>query len=194
MALPTHRQPTLPLIVQLTQAWTAPTWVRRATLLVGGVVFLALLAQVRIPLGPVPVTGQTFGVLLIGMAYGARGGALTTLAYVLLGAAGAPIFTAFSAGLAGVTAGYLLAFPAAAYLVGRLAERGYDRTAWSTALAMLLGTAVIYVGGLAWLRTLAPDWGTTVAWGLTPFLLGDALKVALAAWALPSLTSRLGRR
>jgi biotin transport system substrate-specific component len=183
-----------PLIVQLTQAWTAPTWVRRTVLLVAGVAFLALLAQVRIPVGPVPVTGQTFGVLLLGMAYGARGGALTTLAYVLLGAAGAPIFTAFSAGLAGVTAGYLLAFPIAAYLVGRLAERGFDRSPVRTALAMLVGTAVIYAGGLAWLRTLAPDWGTTLAWGLTPFLLGDALKVGLAAWVLPSLTSLVGRR
>lgn len=193
MALPTHRPSTLPLIVQLTQGWTVPTWVRRAILLVGGVLFLAALAQVRIPIGPVPVTGQTFGVLLLGMAYGARGGAFTTFVYVALGAAGIPVFTAFSAGLAGVTAGYLLAFPAAAYLVGRLAEQGFDRTPWLTAFAMLLGTAVIYAGGLAWLRTLAPDWGTTLAWGLTPFLLGDALKVGLAAWVLPSLTSRLGR-
>ncbi len=162
-----------------------------------GVAFLALLAQVRIEVGPVPITGQTLGVLLLGAAAGARLGVATTLAYLGVGAAGLPVFTGGGAGLAtltGTTAGYLVGFVVAAALVGALAERGWTATAPRAFAAMLLGNLVIYAFGVAWLAQLAPDLSTAVAWGVTPFLVGDALKVALATALLPLATQALRPR
>jgi biotin transport system substrate-specific component len=166
--------------------------------LAGGAAALAVLAQVQIPLQPVPVTGQTFGVLLVGALYGSRRGSLSMLTYLVMGAAGLPVFAGGAAGPAhfvGPTGGYLVGFVAAAWLVGRLAERGWDRKVPSTALAMSLGTLLIYVPGVAWLSTFV-GWGRVLQLGMFPFLLGDVLKVALAALTLPRgwrLIGRLGQ-
>lgn len=153
-----------------------------------GVALLAALAQVRVQIGPVPITGQTLGVLLVGGAYGATLGGATAVAYLLAGGLGLAVFSGGAAGwaaLAGPTAGYLLAFPFAAALVGAASDRGWTRGPLRSAAVMSLATALIYLLGLAWLGRFAPDLGTTLAWGLWPFLAGDAVKIALAAAALP---------
>lgn len=170
---------------------------RIAVQVVIGVAFLAALAQVRVQAGPVPITGQTLGVLLLGAAYGATLGLGTTLAYLLAGAAGLAVFSGGGAGvstLLGPTGGYLLGFPVAALLVGALAARGWDRRVGSAALAMVAGNVVIYAFGLAWLSRFAPDLSTTLAWGLWPFLAGDAVKIVAAGGMLPLAWRLLGRR
>lgn len=161
---------------------------RQAALLVGGVVFIAVLAQLRFQIGPVPITGQTLGVLLIGASYGLRLGGLTNLAYLLIGGLGLGVFQGGASGwayLAGPTGGYLVGFVLAATLVGFLAQRGWDKQVSTTALAMLLGNLVIYAVGLLWLSRFAPDWATTLQWGLLPFIAGDIIKIAVAAALLP---------
>ncbi len=170
---------------------------RGAVLVFVGSLLVAASAQVEVPLWPVPITGQTFAVLVIGMAYGARLGAATLAFYLAEGAMGLPVFAGFAAGpavLVGPTGGYLVGFVFAAGLIGWLAERGWDRGPVTTALAMLLGNIVIYLPGLAWLTLFlasAKSLAYGVAFkaalgaGLTPFLLGDALKLALAAAVLP---------
>lgn len=172
------------------------TGVRRDLMLIlSGAACLALLAQVRIPLQPVPVTGQTFGVLLVGALLGSRRGALSMLSYLSMGAAGLPVFAGLGAGashFAGPTGGYLVGFVLAAWMVGRLAERGWDRRIHTTSAAMLCGTLVIYLPGIAWLSTFV-GWGQVLQLGLLPFLLGDLLKVALAALVLPWGWRLLGR-
>jgi len=162
-----------------------------------GVAFLALLAQVRIEVGPVPITGQTLGVLLLAAAAGARLGVATTFAYLGAGVAGLPVFTGGTSGLGaltGATAGYLVGFVVAAALVGAMAERGWTTSAPRAFAAMVLGNAVIYAFGVAWLAQLAPDLRTAIAWGVTPFLIGDTLKVALATALLPLATRALRPR
>jgi biotin transport system substrate-specific component len=155
-----------------------------------GSLFIALCAQVTVPLPftPVPITGQTLGVLLTGAALGSRLGALAVLAYLAEGFAGLPVFAAGGppgvARLLAPSAGYLVGFLPAAYLVGWLAERGWDRKVWSTVLAMVLGNLVIYACGLLGLARFVPANGLLAA-GLLPFLAGDAIKIALAAAALP---------
>lgn len=170
---------------------------RPVLMLAAGVAFLALLAQVRVQIGPVPFTGQTLGVLLLGAAYGARMGALTTAAYALLGVAGLPLFAGGGSGLAylmGPTGGYLIGFVLAATLLGALAERGWDRGYGSTALAMLAASAVIYLAGLAWLTVaLGGDLGAALSAGLLPFLVGDAVKLAVAVALLPTAWRALQR-
>lgn len=170
---------------------------RQALMVAGGVAFLALLAQVRLQVGPVPFTGQTLGVLLLGAAYGARLGALTTGAYALLGLAGLPLFAGGGSGLAyllGPTGGYLIGFVLAAGLVGALARRGWDRGYGSAALAMLLASVAIYLPGVAWLSVaLGGDVLGALAAGLAPFVLGDLLKLALAVLLLPTAWRLVGR-
>ncbi len=164
----------------------------------GGVAFLTLLAQVRVQLGPVPFTGQTLGVLLLGASYGLPLALATTLGYVVLGAVGLPLFSGLHGGLAyiaGPTGGYLVGFVLAAALLGYLAQRGWVRSYGATALAMVLADALVYVPGLLWLHVvLGGGWGATLAAGLLPFLLGDALKLAIAAGLLPTAWRALGRR
>ena len=163
-----------------------------------GVALLALAAKIRIPMWPVPVTMQTFAVLTIGAAYGMRLGAVTLLAYLALGAAGVAVFTGDTAGLsyfAGPTAGYLLGFAVAAAVMGRLAERGWDRSVASMAGALLIGNALIYAFGLPWMAWLfLEERGAAfvLQWGMTNFLLGDALKLALAALLLPAIWRLVG--
>lgn len=181
-----------PLITRLTPV-RQPA-LRLGWQLAAGVALLALLAQLRIEIGPVPITGQTFGVLLLGAAYGALRGGATLGLYLALGGAGLPIFQGGTSGLSGATAGYLIGFWMAAVLVGYLAQRGWDRRVASCALAMLLGNALIYLPGLLWLRSFAPDWSTTLQWGLWPFIPGDLVKLVLAALLLPGAWRLLGRR
>lgn len=164
--------------------------VRAAIQVLAGIAFLTALAQLRIQVGPVPITGQTLGVLLLGAAYGAGMGTVTTASYVLIGALGLPVFTGANAGwayLAGPTGGYLIGFILAAALLGRLAASGWSRSYVGTTVAMVLATVLIYLPGLLWLKTvLGVDWPEALAFGLFPFLMGDALKAAVAVAALPT--------
>jgi len=159
----------------------------------------ALCAQIAFWIGPVPITGQTFAVLLAGALLGSKRGALSQLTYLAIGAMGAPVFAGWTGGLAhilGPTGGYLIGFVAAAFVVGFLAERGWDRRFWTTALAMLMGSIVLYAFGLSWLAfwlaRFAPG-SSVLAVGLYPFIPGDVLKLLLAAVALPSGWAVLNR-
>jgi biotin transport system substrate-specific component len=171
--------------------WPNPSTIlslRAILLALVGSALLTLSAKIQIPFWPVPMTMQTFAVLVIGITYGSRLGAATVALYLAEGAAGLPVFAGGGgiAYLAGPTAGYLFGFVIAAALVGWLAEHGWDRKASTTAAAMLLGNLVIYVSGLLWLGTLV-GYGKVFAVGMLPFLPGDVLKLALAAAILPTV-------
>jgi biotin transport system substrate-specific component len=172
---------------------------RTAALMLLGTVALWLSAKIQVPLWPVPVTMQTFVVLILGLAYGWRLGGATLLLYLAEGAVGLPVFAGtWSEGggvqhLAGPTAGYLFGFVVAAAFVGWLAERDWDRNPLTAATAMVIGNLAIYALGIAWLGAQI-GYGTAVGVGLVPFLVGDALKVALGAALLPLAWSALGRR
>lgn len=171
--------------------------VRSLLQVVVGTAFIALLAQVRLELGPVPLTGQTLGVLLVGAAYGLSLGTLTLVTYLIVGGLGFGVFAGGAAGwsvLSGSTGGYLVGFVLAAAVVGYLAQRGWDKRVGLAALAMLIGNIVIYIPGLLWLNTLAPDMTTTLQWGLIPFIPGDIIKLVLAAGLLPAAWQLLGKR
>lgn len=173
-----------------------------------GVAALTLAAKIRLPMwpSPVPVTMGTFAVLTIGAAFGPRLGLLTIGTYMLLGALGATVFAGDTAGWAymtGATGGYLLGYVLATVLLGALARRGWDRSVGWMALAMLLGNVVIYLPGVAWIRQViaagafdpakyASVWDQTLVWGLTPYLIGDAMKLALAALLLPAIWKLVG--
>lgn len=166
----------------------ALNWAYEIGLVLAGTLAIALLAHVRVFLGPVPHTGQTLGVLLIGALYGRKRATVTLLAYLLEGAAGLPVF-AKGAGvsvLTGATGGYLVGFVVAAFVVGWLAELGWDRRVLTTIAAMLIGNAVIYFFGLPWLKyVLHWDWIKTLTSGMWIFLPTDLVKVAIAAVLLP---------
>ncbi|HEY7849776.1 MAG TPA: biotin transporter BioY [Ktedonobacterales bacterium] len=157
---------------------------REAALAVIGVVALALSAHVIIPLPftPVPITGQTFAVLLLAAAYGAPRGLASVALYLLAGAAGLPVFAA----VPGVASyGYLVGFALAALVVGWLAQRGWGRSFPTSIAALVAGEVAIYTCGLLWLARFV-GWGQVIALGLTPFLIGDALKLLAAALLLPA--------
>ena len=168
-----------------------------------GVAFISLLAQIAIPVpgSPVPVTGQTLAVLLIGTTYGARLGVLTFATYLLAGIAGAPIFapSATSANhgidrLIGATGGYLVGMLMASLVLGYLADRKADQKFRTSFPALLLGDAIIFTFGLLWLQqTLDLSWSKTIAAGFTPFILGEALKIAITATSLPLVWRRISR-
>lgn len=172
---------------------------KQAVLVVAGVLLLAVAAKIKVPMWPVPITMGTFAVLTIGAAYGARLGLVTILAYMLVGAAGFDVFAGSSAEAAGLeymlggTGGYLVGYVLATLALGALAQRGWDRSVVWMALAMLVGTVLIYVPGLAWLGQLYGWDKPILAWGLTPFLIGDALKLSLAALVLPAAWKLVGR-
>jgi biotin transport system substrate-specific component len=172
--------------------------VRHITLIVIGALFVALCAQVYIPTQPVPFTGQTFGVLVVGGALGFRRGLLALALYLAVGLAGVPIYAEGRSGLAviqGVTGGYLIGFAVAAAAVGRLAELGWDRRLIGALVAMLIGTALIYAIGVPWLKVVTGmSWSDAVAAGLTPFLVWDAAKIAVAAAIFPLGWWAVGRR
>ncbi len=165
--------------------------VRNLILAIVGSLALWVSAKLSIPFWPVPLTMQTLVVLVIGMAFGARLGAATVLLYLAEGAVGLPVFSGTpekGIGLAymmSTTGGYLVGFVLAAGAVGFLAERGWDRSPVKTALAMLLGNILIYMTGLLWLGTIVGWDKPVLAWGLTPFLAGDAVKIAAAAVLMP---------
>ncbi len=170
---------------------------RDVLLVIGGAAFVGIAAQIAIPLPftPVPLTGQTFAVLLAGAALGSIRGILSMLLYSVAGLVGVPWFAAGASGFAMPSFGYILGFIVAAGLVGFLAERGWTRTVLDTALAMVLGNVIIYGVGVTWLKfSLATSWASALEMGMTPFLLGDALKIALAAGLFPLVWSQLVRR
>jgi len=204
--------------------------VRHIALIVAGALLIALTAQIvivqngqtipliadyqiRLATTPVPITGQTFGVLLVGGALGLRRGFLAVGLYLLIGLV-LPFYAQGKSGLDefvtrsldgtivfGPTAGYLLGFPLAAIVTGRLAESGWDRNIVGAVAAMLIGNVAIYLIGVSWLALLAmpPEfaatrWQTAAEWGLTPFVIVDAIKLVLAAVAFPAAWWIVGRR
>lgn len=176
------------------------TWVRNALLVVGGAAFVGLSAQIAfyLPWNPaVPVTLQTFAVVLSAAALGSVRGVLAMLLYAVLGVAGLPWFAEQSSGYAAPSFGYILGFIAAAFIVGRIAEGGATRTFWRSVGLMVLGNVIIYAIGATWLKyNLGVPWfGPDSAWayGVRDFLVGDALKIVAAAGLLP-LAWRLVRR
>ena len=174
------------------------TRVRHIALVVAGTLFVSLCAQVYIPTLPVPFTGQTFGVLLVGGALGFRRGLVALLLYLAIGAIGIPVYAQGKSGLdviQGVTGGYLVGFVVAAALVGRLAELGWDRRIGGALAMMAIGTAVIYAIGVPWLKLAAGlSWTDAVAGGMTKFLIWDAAKLAVAAGIFPLSWWLIGRR
>ncbi|WP_274915699.1 biotin transporter BioY [Streptomyces sp. WZ-12] len=171
--------------------------VRDAALVVGGAVATGLAAQIAVPVpgSPVPVTAQTFAALLVGASLGARRGLLSLALYALVGMAGVPWFAGGASGAGGATFGYVLGMLLAATAVGALARRGGDRGVLRTAVTMAAGNALIYGIGVPYLAlSTGISLGQAVAVGMVPFLVGDALKIALAMGALPTAWKLAGRR
>ena len=174
--------------------------VKQAVLVVLGITLLAVAAKIKLPIwpSPVPITMGTFAVLTIGAAYGARLGLVTILGYMLIGALGYDVFASSSAEKAGLTymmggtGGYLVGYVLATLTLGALAERGWDRSVIWMGVAMLIGNALIYVPGLVWLGQLYGWDKPILEWGLTPFLIGDGLKLLLAAVILPLVWKLVG--
>ncbi|WP_293442339.1 biotin transporter BioY [Planktotalea sp.] len=172
---------------------------KKAVLVMAGIAFLAIAAKIKVPMFPVPMTMGTFAVLTMGAAYGARLGLVTILGYMLIGALGFDIFAGSSAenfGLTymmGGTGGYLVGYVLAVLALGTLARAGWDRSAPKMAGAMLLGNVLIYVPGLIWLGMLYGWDKPILQWGLTPFLLGDVLKLVMAGIILPLAWKMVGR-
>ena len=164
--------------------------VRSAGLVIVFSLFIAACAQFAIHIGPIPITGQTFAVLLTGALLGSRLGAAAVIAYLIEGALGLPFFAEGGAGIVrflGPTAGYLVAFPAAAFIVGAFAEHGWDKHYETAVAAMAIGSLIIFLGGWAWyaiLMNTPPVAAFQIA--VLPFLLGDAIKIALGAAVLPT--------
>ena len=195
--------------------WTAEgagLWLKRAVMVALGVAILAIAAKIKVPLppSPVPISLGTLAVLTLAAAYGPRLGLATILAYMAVGAAGFDVFANSSPernGLAymlGGTGGYLVGYVLATLAIGYAARRGWDRSVVGMAAALVVANLLIYAPGLAWLHHLvagglfdparfASTWSQTLAWGLTPFLIGDALKLALAALLVPGLWRLVGR-
>ncbi len=173
---------------------------KQAIMVILGIAALAITAKIQVflPGNPVPITLTTFGVLTIGAAYGARLGAITILGYLAIGAMGFDVFAGSSAEKAGLvymmggTGGYLVGYVLAALALGIAARKGWDRNVILMALAMFVGNALIYIPGLLWLHQFASGWEQTLAWGITPFLIGDALKLGLAALLVPALWKLIG--
>ncbi|MEN8889077.1 biotin transporter BioY [Celeribacter marinus] len=172
---------------------------KQVALVVAGVMILAISAKIAVPMWPVPITMGTFAVLSLGAAYGPRLGLATIALYMLVGALGFDVFAGSSAEAHGITymmggtGGYLVGYVLATVALGMAARAGWDRSPVKMAGAMLLGNALIYVPGLIWLAVLYGVDKPILAWGLTPFLIGDALKLALAAMVLPAAWKFVGR-
>ena len=173
--------------------------IKQVALVVLGIVVLAAAAKIKLPMWPVPMTMGTFAVLSIGAAYGPRLGLTTILGYMFVGALGFDVFAGTSAetyGLSymiGGTGGYLVGYVMAALALGVLVRAGWDRSVGKMAAAMAIGNALIYVPGLIWLGMLYGWDKPILEWGLTPFLVGDAIKLALAAVLLPAAWKLVGR-
>jgi len=172
---------------------TRSTAATQVALVIGGTAFLALMAQIAIPVpgSPVPVTGQTLGALLLGSAYGASLGFTTFASYLIVGFLGAPVFASGAHGLSritGATGGYLVGMLLASLLTGYLAGRKWDQKVLTVIPTMILGDLVIFGAGLYWLHhSIHATWATTFKLGLTPFILGEVIKIAIASTAMPTL-------
>jgi biotin transport system substrate-specific component len=168
---------------------------KTASLILSGVLILWMTAQIRINLffTPVPITGQTFGVLILSAAYGSRLGFMTVFSYLAVGIIGLPVFAGGASGWAyftGATAGYLVGFGFAALFVGYLSEQGWDRKPLMVILSMMLGNVLIYFCGVSWLSySLNINISKAISLGLEPFLVGDAVKILIAAGLLPGMWS-----
>lgn len=180
------------------------TALTHALFIVGGVLFLSALAQISIPVpgSPVPVTGQTLGVFLIATTYGARLATGTFATYLLAAIAGAPLFAPSAtlpnygwARITSATGGYLIGMLVATAVIGFLAERKADQKFRTSFPMLILGSVIIFAFGLTWLHySLDMTWSATIAAGLTPFIFGEALKIAITATSLPLIWKRISRR
>jgi biotin transport system substrate-specific component len=173
-------------------------WTRSVSLVFAFSLLTALAAQISIPVGPVPITGQTFAVLLTGALLGSRLGAAAIIAYLVEGASGLPFFAGGTSGIAhllGPTGGYLVAFPAAAFITGAFAENGWDKHFFSAVAAMAVGSIVILLAGWAWFAMLTHT-PPLVAFqvGVMKFIPGDIVKILFAAALLPSGWALLKRK
>jgi biotin transporter BioY len=173
-------------------------WTRSVSLVIAFSLFNAAAAQFALNIGPIPITGQSFAVTLTGALLGSRLGAMALAAYLVEGCFGLPFFAGGTGGLhvlLGPTGGYLVSFPAAAYITGAFAEFGWDRRFVTAALAMTIGSLVILAAGWSWLVVglQASPGGAFIA-GVQPFLLGDVVKVILAAAVLPTGWAILKRK
>ncbi len=173
-------------------------WTRSVSLVFAFSLLVALSAQIVIPVGPVPITAQTFAVLLTGALLGSRLGAMAIIVYLMEGAAGLPFFYGGSSGLLhllGPTGGYLIAFPAAAFITGAFAEHGWDKRFPTAVAAMAIGSVVIMLSGWAWF-SLVTNTPLSVAFQITvlKFIPGDIIKIVLAAAVLPTGWKLLKRK
>ncbi len=174
--------------------------VNNAALILSGAVVTAYAAQLVIPMWPVPITAQTLAVLLVGSVLGATRGAISLIAYFSMGAVGLPVFSAATSLSFGPTFGYLIGFVAAAAVVGWLSERGWHKSVSGVLGSFAIANAVIYLFGLPWLAFalgalgVANDFVSVLAAGLVPFILGDVLKMILAAALLPLAWKFLGKK
>lgn len=183
--------------VMIEAVWVKAGVGREVALILGGSLLIALSAQIQfiLPFSPVPITSQTFTVLLLGALYGSKRGPATVMTYLALGVMGLPVFAGGAFGVArlvGPTAGYLVGFLVAAFVVGLLSERGWDRKPWTTGASMIIGNGIIYMTGVLWLSRFV-GWQAVLSTGFLPFLAGDALKIALATILLPAGWKLIGR-
>jgi biotin transporter BioY len=173
-------------------------WTRSVSLVVAFSLLTALAAQIVIPIGPVPITGQTFAVLLTGALLGSRLGAMAMIVYLIEGASGLPFFYGGSSGighLLGPTGGYLVAFPAGAFITGAFAENGWDKRFFTAVVAMAVGSILILLAGWAWFSVLThtpPLAAFKVS--VAPHIAGDIIKILLAAAVLPTGWALLKRK
>jgi len=173
---------------------------KRLTLVVVGIFMLALFSKIKIPIwpSPVPINLATLSVLTIGLTYGPKLGLTTVFGYLMLGTLGFDIFANSSAKVNGMeymlgsTGGYLFGYLLATIALGFLARAGWDRNVFKIVLALIIGNALIYIPGIFWLAELYTWNKPILAWGLTPFLIGDALKILLAALVIPSIWRFIG--
>ena len=173
---------------------------RRLTLVVVGIFILALFSKIKIPIwpSPVPINLATLSVLTIGLTYGSKLGLMTVFGYLILGTLGFDVFANSSAKVNGMeymlggTGGYLFGYLLATIALGFLAQAGWDRNVFKIVLALIIGSVLIYIPGIFWLAKLYTWNKPILAWGLTPFLIGDALKILLAALVIPSMWKFIG--
>jgi biotin transporter BioY len=173
-------------------------WTRAVSLVFAFSLLTALAAQIVIPIGPVPITGQTFAVLLTGALLGSRLGAMAMVVYLIEGASGLPFFYGGHGGLVhllGPTGGYLVAFPAGAFITGAFAENGWDKRFSTAAVAMAVGSIVILLSGWAWFAAVThTPLFAAYRLSVAPHLIGDVIKILLAAAALPAGWALLNRK
>jgi biotin transport system substrate-specific component len=179
---------------------TRSTVASQISLILTGTVFLAVMAQIAFPIpgSPVPFTGQTLGVLLLGTAYGAGLGASTVAFYLLMGMAGAPIFSSGTSGIeriVGPTGGYLVGMFISSLVLGALAGRKWDQKIKTVIPTMIIGNLIIFAIGLLWLNQYTgQSWLWTFEKGFTPFIFGEIIKIAIASTALPAVWKFVAKR